>query len=176
MIYICRTHIEGQSLIEGRFPHRGQVSSQIKGRIIFRTSRAKSVIYARAQVVSFLVTLEFLASKRHAHNKLSSDQDGYDYSSKDFVERKISQCFQMKRVLSSALKVFHSFLLLHIRILFFKAIKTIISKMKHLYNYTYKTKIELKFKLKDRSHTVHAFVYFLIVIVISHACIFETKL
>ena len=29
--YTCRTHIEGQSLIEGHFPHRGPISSQIEG-------------------------------------------------------------------------------------------------------------------------------------------------
>ena len=46
--YICRTLIEGQSLIEGQFPHRGPISSQIEGRIIFPTSRAKIVIYARS--------------------------------------------------------------------------------------------------------------------------------
>ena len=54
--YICRTHIEGQSLIEGRFPHRGPNSSQIEGRFVFPTSRAKVVIYARS-VVFFRVTL-----------------------------------------------------------------------------------------------------------------------
>ena len=59
--------------------------------------------------------------------------------------------------------------------LIFNATTTVKSKMKHLYKYVYKTKIELKFKLKDRSYTFHAFMYFLIVTVISHACIFETK-
>ena len=45
---VCRTHIECQSLIQGRFPYRGPVSSQIKGRFIFPASRAKIVIYARS--------------------------------------------------------------------------------------------------------------------------------
>ena len=36
-ICICRIQIEGQSLIEGHFPHRGPLSSQIEGRFIFPT-------------------------------------------------------------------------------------------------------------------------------------------
>ena len=48
VVYICRTHIEGRSLIEGRFPHRGPISLHIEGRFIFPTSRAKIVIYARS--------------------------------------------------------------------------------------------------------------------------------
>ena len=47
MVAICRTQIEGQSLIEGHFPHRGPISSQIKGRFIFPTSRAEIVTYAQ---------------------------------------------------------------------------------------------------------------------------------
>ena len=47
LIYICRTQIEGQSLIESHFPHRGPISSQIEGRFIFPTSRAENVTYAQ---------------------------------------------------------------------------------------------------------------------------------
>ena len=47
-IYIYRTQIEGQSLIEGQFPHRGPISSQIEGRFDFPTSRAKIATYARS--------------------------------------------------------------------------------------------------------------------------------
>ena len=41
LLYICRTQIEGH------FPHRGPISSQIEGRFIFPTSRVEIVTYAR---------------------------------------------------------------------------------------------------------------------------------
>ena len=73
--YICRTYIEGQSLIEGRFPHRGPILSQIEGRIIFPTSRANIVIYARSGCI-VSCDVRVIGAVSHAQNKHYSGQDG----------------------------------------------------------------------------------------------------
>ena len=141
-IYIYgRTHIEGRSLIEGQFPHRGPILSHNEGRFIFPTSRAMIVIYARSGcIVSCDVRVFGAVTSRS--KQTSTDQDGCDYSRKGFVETKIVTTFPDEEISFFRIKGISIILISGYQNLVSNTVMKVLLKIKHINNYAYKTKIE----------------------------------